>query len=243
MPRLGRKHRAIARLGALLRRQRKPRCAQRLAVNLHAYRTDRRWPTDGTTWCPDLMVGEAGVGAAYVRLANLQRPHILAPAAFAPADTKSQREARQRAPDRAQRVACAGQFREHKITSRPRPIRRSTYHPAALNRNRRPRTRCLSQAERRTKHGLQRDSGLDGRIYDRCSWPSLSGWIRDARVPRFQIHNRTLAVLCQPGLQPESSRKWHKSARFCGTRSDRASQELISVREARTSFWIGLFSI
>jgi hypothetical protein len=184
-----------------------------------------------------------GVGAAYVRLANLQRPTFWLPPPLRQLTlSHSGKRDKGLQTERSEwRVVASSastrsqvdhaQFGDRRITQ-PHLTETDALEHAAL-----------SQAERRTKHGLQRDSGLDGRIYDRCSWPSLSGWIRDARVPRFQIHNRTLAALCPPGLQPESSRKWHKSARFCGTRSDRASQELISVREARTSFWIGLFSI
>jgi serine/threonine protein kinase len=57
--------------------------ARRLAGNLLAYRTARGWLSDRPTWCPDLMLGEAGIGAAFVRLARVERPHLLTPSAFA----------------------------------------------------------------------------------------------------------------------------------------------------------------
>ncbi|EME66848.1 hypothetical protein G352_02889 [Rhodococcus ruber BKS 20-38] len=52
--------------------------ARSLAANLLAYRTTDGWPSDeGTPDSPDLMVGEAGVGAALLRLAFPRTSHLV----------------------------------------------------------------------------------------------------------------------------------------------------------------------
>jgi serine/threonine protein kinase len=67
--------------------------ARRLAGNLLAYRTSRSWLSDRMMWSPDFMIGEAGVGAAFLRLARTERPHLLTPSAFAGCDAATQRAA------------------------------------------------------------------------------------------------------------------------------------------------------
>ena len=58
--------------------------AQMLGENLTAYRTERGWPSESRlVHSPDLMVGQAGVGAAFLRLAAPLRPHLMSPQAFA----------------------------------------------------------------------------------------------------------------------------------------------------------------
>ena len=48
-----------------------------------AYEEDTGWPSDRPgAWSPDLMVGEAGVGLALLRLADPTRPHALSPRAL-----------------------------------------------------------------------------------------------------------------------------------------------------------------
>ena len=54
--------------------------------DLLAYRTSRGWLSDRTMWSPDRMIGEAGIGAAFLRLARTERPHLLTPSAFAGRD-------------------------------------------------------------------------------------------------------------------------------------------------------------
>ncbi|MEH0661007.1 lanthionine synthetase LanC family protein [Streptomyces stelliscabiei] len=57
--------------------------AHKLGENLITYRTTDGWPSDDrSTHCPDLMVGEAGVGAALLRLADPNLPHLVSCAAF-----------------------------------------------------------------------------------------------------------------------------------------------------------------
>ena len=52
--------------------------AHSLLLNLLAYRTAEGWPSDqGSPPSPDLMVGEAGVGAALLRLAVPGTPHLV----------------------------------------------------------------------------------------------------------------------------------------------------------------------
>jgi serine/threonine protein kinase len=58
--------------------------AQELGENLIAYRGERGWPTEyRDTWAPDLLVGQAGVGAAFLRLAAPSSPHLVTTTAFA----------------------------------------------------------------------------------------------------------------------------------------------------------------
>jgi serine/threonine protein kinase len=55
-----------------------------LLAKLFAYRTETGWPSDDrSTWSPDLMVGEAGVGAALLRMAAPRSVHLLSPGALA----------------------------------------------------------------------------------------------------------------------------------------------------------------
>jgi lantibiotic modifying enzyme len=53
--------------------------AARVALEtLIVYREPRGWPSDvRTTWSPDYMVGEAGVGAALLRLAYPSSSHLM----------------------------------------------------------------------------------------------------------------------------------------------------------------------
>lgn len=52
--------------------------AKRLGENLAAFRTEEGWPSEElSTVCPDLMIGQAGVGAAYLRLARPDLPHLI----------------------------------------------------------------------------------------------------------------------------------------------------------------------
>lgn len=52
--------------------------AYALADNLMTYATDAGWPAESRDHCPpDLLVGEAGVGAALLRLADPHRPSLL----------------------------------------------------------------------------------------------------------------------------------------------------------------------
>jgi serine/threonine protein kinase len=57
--------------------------AQELGQNLRTYETPVGWQSDElATGCVDLMVGEAGVGAAFLRLANPRTPHLISCPAF-----------------------------------------------------------------------------------------------------------------------------------------------------------------
>jgi class IV lanthipeptide synthase len=57
--------------------------ANELGENLRIYEKADGWPSDElSTGCLDLMVGEAGVGAAFLRLANPRMPHVISSAAF-----------------------------------------------------------------------------------------------------------------------------------------------------------------
>jgi serine/threonine protein kinase len=59
---------------------------QVLAENLLAYRGVDGWPSDERSQrCPDLMVGEAGVGAAFLRMAAPTTGHLISCDAFRPA--------------------------------------------------------------------------------------------------------------------------------------------------------------
>lgn len=59
--------------------------AAELGENLRIYERPTGWPSDElSTGCLDLMLGEAGVGAALLRLANPRLPHLVSCAAFAP---------------------------------------------------------------------------------------------------------------------------------------------------------------
>ncbi len=51
--------------------------ARSLMTNLLAYRTDEGWPSDDGSRSPDLMVGEAGVGSALLRLAMPEAPSVM----------------------------------------------------------------------------------------------------------------------------------------------------------------------
>jgi len=52
--------------------------ASELGENLRTYETPAGWQSDElSTGCLDLMVGEAGVGAAFLRLANPRLPHLV----------------------------------------------------------------------------------------------------------------------------------------------------------------------
>jgi serine/threonine protein kinase len=52
--------------------------ASELGENLRTYETPTGWQSDElSTGCLDLMVGEAGVGAAFLRLANHRLPHLI----------------------------------------------------------------------------------------------------------------------------------------------------------------------
>jgi lantibiotic modifying enzyme len=52
--------------------------ARILGENLRSYATAEGWPSDERSFgCPDLMVGEAGVGAALLRLADPAAPHLV----------------------------------------------------------------------------------------------------------------------------------------------------------------------
>lgn len=58
--------------------------ALRLGENLYTYRMVDGWPSDERSkQCPDFMIGEAGVGAAYLRLAIPTSPHLVSCEAFA----------------------------------------------------------------------------------------------------------------------------------------------------------------
>lgn len=57
--------------------------ARRLGENLAAYRKPGGWPGDSSELItPDLIVGQAGIGAAFRRLAEPSRPHIVSVAAI-----------------------------------------------------------------------------------------------------------------------------------------------------------------
>jgi serine/threonine protein kinase len=59
------------------------RAANELGDNLRVYETPAGWPSDElSTGCLDLMVGEAGVGMAFLRLANPRLPHLISCQAF-----------------------------------------------------------------------------------------------------------------------------------------------------------------
>ncbi|MEA2236481.1 MAG: hypothetical protein QOC81_1205 [Thermoanaerobaculia bacterium] len=59
-------------------RQRHLASARRLGENLASYRTPGGWPSeDRRVVTPDLMVGEAGIGAAFLRLACPEMPHLI----------------------------------------------------------------------------------------------------------------------------------------------------------------------
>ena len=59
--------------------------ARALGAGLRSYETPGGWLSDElSTGCLDLMLGEAGIGAAFLRLANPQMPHIVSCAAFEP---------------------------------------------------------------------------------------------------------------------------------------------------------------
>jgi serine/threonine protein kinase/rhamnogalacturonyl hydrolase YesR len=54
-------------------------CARRLGESLMLFRIPSGWPSEElSTVCPDLMVGQAGVGAAFLRLGRPQLPHVVA---------------------------------------------------------------------------------------------------------------------------------------------------------------------
>lgn len=53
--------------------------AELLGENLAAYQTEFGWPSEtADVMSPDLMVGQAGVGAAFLRLADPTLPHLIA---------------------------------------------------------------------------------------------------------------------------------------------------------------------
>ncbi|WP_028636691.1 lanthionine synthetase LanC family protein [Nocardioides sp. URHA0032] len=55
------------------------RNARRLGESLMLFRTPGGWPSEElSTVCPDLMVGQAGVGAAFLRLGHPELPHVAA---------------------------------------------------------------------------------------------------------------------------------------------------------------------
>jgi hypothetical protein len=57
--------------------------ATMLGENLALYETERGWPSeDHRVVSPDLMVGQAGVGAAFVRLGRPRIPHLVSVGAF-----------------------------------------------------------------------------------------------------------------------------------------------------------------
>jgi len=61
--------------------------ATRLGENLALYETERGWPSeDHHVVTPDLMVGQAGVGAAFVRLGRPRIPHLVSIGAFGRAE-------------------------------------------------------------------------------------------------------------------------------------------------------------
>jgi lantibiotic modifying enzyme len=52
--------------------------ARRLGENLASFRTEAGWPSEElSTVCPDFMIGQAGVGAAFLRLARPDIPHLI----------------------------------------------------------------------------------------------------------------------------------------------------------------------
>jgi lantibiotic modifying enzyme len=58
--------------------------ARLLGENLATYRTELGWPSEHPlVVSPDLMVGQAGVGAAFIRLSNPKLPHLISTNAFA----------------------------------------------------------------------------------------------------------------------------------------------------------------
>lgn len=70
-------------VAAHLRGERWHGAASRLAHNLNAYRTERGWPSEARdVISPDLMVGQAGVGLAYLRLAEPGGRHAICPRVF-----------------------------------------------------------------------------------------------------------------------------------------------------------------
>lgn len=57
--------------------------ARRLGENLVSYRTEMGWPSENRlTITPDLMVGQAGIGATFLRLARPEVPHLISIQAF-----------------------------------------------------------------------------------------------------------------------------------------------------------------
>ena len=61
-----------------------------LGGNLVAYRKEDGWPSDERlTGCSDLMLGEAGIGAAFLRLANRRKPHLVSCAAFGASERRT----------------------------------------------------------------------------------------------------------------------------------------------------------
>jgi serine/threonine protein kinase len=66
--------------------------AAELGENLRAYETPAGWQSDElSTGCLDLMVGEAGVGAAFLRLANPGLPHLIHAVEPRPAGARAKR--------------------------------------------------------------------------------------------------------------------------------------------------------
>lgn len=52
--------------------------ARLLGENLAAFRIESGWPSEElSTVCPDFMIGQAGVGAAFLRLARPDMPHLI----------------------------------------------------------------------------------------------------------------------------------------------------------------------